>query len=235
MQELVPPTPPVPPIPLPAQATPAPQAVGVNVGQGPATSAEIYQAFRAQRQELRNQLESLEDKRSELSSRLQEEPGPTGADRAGLEARIKEVDARIINLEKEIATADASVARAASAPGATRQPPEPPRQGPPEEVFVIAGLFTVVVFLPLSIAFARRIWRRGAAVITQLPSELYDRFTRLEQAVDAIAVEVERVGEGQRFMSRVFADDAAQRALGAGAAAPIEMREREAAHLRRDR
>jgi hypothetical protein len=69
----------------------------------------------------------------------------------------------------------------------------------------------------------------------QMPKELGERFTRLEQAVDAIAVEVERVGEGQRFMSRVFADEAAQRALGAGAAIPIEMREREAAQLRRDR
>jgi hypothetical protein len=33
-----------------------------------------------------------------------------------------------------------------------------------------------------------------------------DRLVRIEQAVDAIAVEVERVAEGQRFATKLFAD-----------------------------
>ena len=36
--------------------------------------------------------------------------------------------------------------------------------------------------------------------------ELASRLTSLEQSLDAIAVEVERVGEGQRFMTRLFTE-----------------------------
>lgn len=36
--------------------------------------------------------------------------------------------------------------------------------------------------------------------------ELSSRLSNLEQSLDAIAVEVERVGEGQRFMTRLFAE-----------------------------
>jgi hypothetical protein len=38
--------------------------------------------------------------------------------------------------------------------------------------------------------------------------ELEARLRRLEQAVDAIAVEVERVGEGQRFVTKLLGDRA---------------------------
>jgi ABC-type nickel/cobalt efflux system permease component RcnA len=36
--------------------------------------------------------------------------------------------------------------------------------------------------------------------------QLADRLTHLEQAVDAVAIEVERIGEGQRFITRSFVD-----------------------------
>ncbi|HVF38881.1 MAG TPA: hypothetical protein VM939_03200 [Gemmatimonadaceae bacterium] len=35
---------------------------------------------------------------------------------------------------------------------------------------------------------------------------LEQRLMRIEQAVDAIAVEMERVGEGQRFVTKLLAD-----------------------------
>ena len=35
---------------------------------------------------------------------------------------------------------------------------------------------------------------------------LTERMTRLEQAVESVAVEMERVGEGQRFLTRVLGD-----------------------------
>lgn len=37
-----------------------------------------------------------------------------------------------------------------------------------------------------------------------LPDE--DRFRHLESAVDAVALQVERIGEGQRFLARVHAE-----------------------------
>ena len=38
--------------------------------------------------------------------------------------------------------------------------------------------------------------------------EIQDRLTRIEQAVDTIAIEVERVSEGQRFTSKLLAERA---------------------------
>jgi hypothetical protein len=40
-----------------------------------------------------------------------------------------------------------------------------------------------------------------------------DRLQRLEQAVDAIAVEVERISEGQRFLTKLQTDRGEDRAL----------------------
>ena len=40
-----------------------------------------------------------------------------------------------------------------------------------------------------------------------------DRLQRLEQAVDAIAVEVERISEGQRFLTKLQTERAEDRAL----------------------
>ena len=227
MQERTP-APDVAPAIAPVPVAPlTPGQVIVQVPGGPASAAAIYEGLRAQRNELRSQLENLEDKRRDLSQRL-EEPMVGGADRKGLEQRITEVDQRISAIDKQIAENEAQVARAAGVPGAVVPPKPIPRDGPPEEVFVLGGMFIVIVLLPLSIAMARRIWRRGVATITKLPAELTERLTRLEQGMDAIAVEVERIGEGQRYMSRLFAEDGSMRAIGAGAAEPVEVKAREA-------
>ena len=210
--------PPAPP------AAPAPPARFTIIGGGDGGPTAVYRAQVAMRKELGDQLERLQDTRRELASSLNEE-GMSSSAKAGIEARIAATDGRIAALDKQIADADASVARAAGVPGAVveEMPPFVPNNGPPEEAFVIGGLFIVCAVLPLSIAFARRIWRRGAAAVTALPQEMMDRLTRLDQAVDAIAVEVERIGEGQRFMTRVLAEKpAAAAALGAAA----EQRER---------
>ena len=235
MQERTPSPDVAPGIAAPAIAPPAPGQVIVQVpgGASTASASAIYEGLRAQRNELRSQLENLEDKRRDLSQRL-EEPMVGGADRKGLEQRITEIDQRISATDKLIAESEMQIARAAAVPGAVVPPKPEPRQGPPEEVFVLSGMFIVIVLLPLSIALARRIWRRGVATITKLPAELTDRLTRLEQGMDAIAVEVERVGEGQRYMARLFGEDGSIRAIGAGAAEPVEVKAREAeGHYRR--
>ena len=201
-----PPLPPVPPIP-PAAPVLVPSQVTVG-GTSLAGPADVYRGLRAQREELGDQLSLLNNQRENLAEQLQD-PMMRGASRTGLEQRITEVDARISVLDKQIAEVDAQVARAAAIPGATVRPPEPPRTGPPEEIWPLSALFMLVAFLPLSIAYARRIWRRGAAagvVVASLPKEMSERFVRMEQAVEATALEVERIGEGQRFMTRVLTE-----------------------------
>lgn len=194
----------------------------------------MLEAARAQRSELRNQLENAEERRSDLAQELSQTSSGDAATRAGLEARIRETDARILELDKQLAVADQQVAQAAAVPGATYEPPRPivQRSGPPEEFFVLGGVFIVFVMMPMAIAFSRRLWKRAAVTISnEMPAELTDRLNRMEQAIDAVAVELERVGEGQRYVTRVFTEQ--QRALGAGAADPIEVRQREAIHQSR--
>src|ERR671922_2677779 len=60
-----------------------------------------------------------------------------------------------------------------------------------------AGLFLLGAY-----AVARLARRRTAP----LQHELADRLTHLEQSIDAVAIEVERIGEGQRFITRFFTE-----------------------------
>jgi hypothetical protein len=65
----------------------------------------------------------------------------------------------------------------------------------------------VVVLGPISFALARRIMRRGApAALPPALTEVPGRLERLEQAVDSIAIEAERISENQRFLTRVLAE-----------------------------
>ena len=191
----------------------------------------VYRAFNEQRRELANQLENLEGKRRDLAGQLAN-PSTDKSLRSGLELRVGELDKRISEVDKQLAAADQAVAKAAAVPGAVIEPPRQVRTGPPEEVFVLGGMF-MLVLLPLSIALARRIWKRGAAAVSTFPQELADRLNRLDQSMDSIAIEVERIGEGQRFVTRVMSENG--RALGAGAAQPIDLGARgEKAKLSRD-
>jgi hypothetical protein len=180
--------------------------------------------LKAQRDELNGQLEGLQSTRQQINNELEDMPS-SAPQRPGLEARLKEVDARISAVDQMIAGNSAQIAQAAATPGAVVERPPTIIQGPPEDAYVLGGLFMLIVFLPLSIALARRIWRRSAAVVTAFPRELADRLSRMEQAVEATAVEVERIGEGQRFLTRLFTESEGARVIGAGAAQPLESKQ----------
>jgi chromosome segregation ATPase len=207
------------------QAVPAPAAPVLAAGTRAAASASaIYEGFRAQRRELTNQLNELENTRREITSQMEDAPAGAAQLKA-LESRMADVDARIASVDHQLASNAAQTAQAAAIPGAVIQPPPMPNQGPPEDAYVLGGLFMIIVLLPLSIALARRIWRRSAAVVTSFPRELAERLSRMEQAVEATAVEVERIGEGQRFLTRLFTEGEGARAIGAGAAQPLERKQ----------
>jgi hypothetical protein len=72
----------------------------------------------------------------------------------------------------------------------------------PIVLFIMIGV--TIIGAPLARAIARRI-ERGASGGNQLNSEVGARLERMEQAIDAIAVEVERIAEGQRFTSKLLA------------------------------
>lgn len=75
----------------------------------------------------------------------------------------------------------------------------------------------VCVLAPLAIAVALIAIRRAVRPpATQVPSEVSDRLTRIEQSVEAVAVEVERIGEGQRFVTQLMTDRAQRAQLVEG-------------------
>ena len=84
-----------------------------------------------------------------------------------------------------------------------------------EDTFIAAmGMLTGVVMvlgLPLVIVYARKIWMRDSASRGLAPTDSDHRLERIEQAIDAMAVEVERVSESQRFMTKLLSDRAQER------------------------
>ena len=188
------------------------------------SAAAIYEGFKAQRNELNGQLEGLQNKRQGINNELEDMPS-SAPQRLGLEARLKDVDAQISAVDQRLAANAAQIAQAAAIPGAVVEPPRMIVQGPPEDAYVLGGLFMVIVLLPLSIAIARRIWRRSAVAVASFPRELAERLSRMEQAVEATAVEVERIGEGQRFLTRLFTEGEGARVIGSGAAQPLERKQ----------
>ena len=218
---------PAPPQPPGIPAGPGGRSVQVLIDGKPinATPEQLFKAAEHQRDQLGNQMERLKDERRDITNRLRAEEPLAQADKAGLETRLVSIDKRIEELDKQIATADAQVASAAAIPGAIVERPPEIRQGPPEEFFVLGGIFMFVAILPISIAYARRIWRRSSAAVASLPHDIVERFTQIDQAVESIAVEVERIGEGQRFITRVLSEQG-RPALGEPAARGVELRAR---------
>ena len=203
---------PSPTTPEVAPSTPA----ATPLPQSPTTARRTSQGRKEQRDELRSQLNRVEEKRLSIAQRLRNGENVGAVDRAGLEARLKELDGQIMNLYTQVAAADQAVASAAAVPGAA----EPIRNDrPSDDLVAIPIVFTIFVLAPLAIAYARRIWKRPSPVAPAPSRELQDRLDQLAQAVESIAVETERIGEGQRFLTRVMTEQGRQ--LGPGPAQPI--------------
>lgn len=96
-------------------------------------------------------------------------------------------------------------------------PPVPPSvlgwpahdEVPPQVVDISLGFFAMIAIVaigwPLARAFGRRIERRAGS--SALPANAAEQLQRIEQAVDAMAIEVERISESQRFMARLQVGD----------------------------
>jgi hypothetical protein len=80
-----------------------------------------------------------------------------------------------------------------------------------EDIIIIWSFFTTVIVLSLGIPLVRAYVRRQEAR-PPAPDHLTDeRLARIEHAIEAVAVEVERISEGQRFVTRLLADRDASR------------------------
>ena len=161
--------------------------------------------LRSQRSELSGQLSNVAGRRKRVSDELSRTTDP--AARVGLEQRLGVLDKRIAQMELDLATTGKQLA---AAPVGISSTGEPMSGGDmPQNVTAIVGIFTIFVLGPLAIAVSRFIWRRATklpAQAVQLSPQIDQRLERLEQGVDAIAIEIERITEGQRFVTKLLSE-----------------------------
>ena len=175
----------------------------------PKTTAEV-EALQTKKQELTEELANVSARRHELSEEIRS--APDGASRTGLEARLRLMDQRIMQLETDIGTTSAQLsstpAEVLAIAQAEHRPPSDDGsfgEGLAAGIFPLLGLFTLVTLW--------RRFRRGrrggiAPSSENLVAESNQRLERLEHGMEAIAIEIERVSEGQRFVTRLLSEQA---------------------------
>ena len=222
------PQPPQTPTPTPP-APPAPPATTVPLGGADLGALQAQLAdLQVQQSALKAQWNGL---KRQLDQMLQNNPA-----RPGVQQEWANVGSQLAAVDGQVAALSARIAQKQGGnpgvPGIIINPPI--RRGDPD--LPIAGGIAIMLalILPLSISYAIRMLRRTPQPSAPRMDDLSPRFDRLEQAVDAIAIEVERVSEGQRFVTKILAERAPQAsadpnqalALGAGPAEPVRVQDR---------
>lgn len=90
---------------------------------------------------------------------------------------------------------------------------------PPQAVDIFMGFFimlaVIIIGWPLARAFGRRLERRSEVPVTD--PALAGQLQRIEQAVEAMSIEIERISESQRFLAKLQNGASPERsALGVG-------------------
>lgn len=173
----------------------------------PKTEADVEALIRTRR-ELSDQLISAQERRQQLVNQIRS--APDGVARTGLEDRVRILDQRLIQLESDLAVTGRQIAGApadvASFIERREQRSRNQNNGDWEEGMFVGSFFTILAF---SAYMLIRRWRRRKnpkIKASELPSDSAQRLERLEQGMDAIAIEIERVSEGQRFVTKLLAE-----------------------------
>ncbi len=177
------------------------------------TRADVS-ALRAKRTELSRQINSAQDRRKDVARDLERTSGP-GA--AGLEQRLAVLDQRILQLEQEIALNGRELAQAPLELAEGEEGVAPAeRIGPfsSGQMTAISIVFIIAVLVPLVTTAAKVILRR-TSVPKASPQilESAERLERMEQSLDALSIEIERISEGQRFVTQLMAPRESVKAL----------------------
>jgi len=75
----------------------------------------------------------------------------------------------------------------------------------------VVSIIALGTILPIARAYAKRLGQPSAPAAQLRAGEDSDRLDRMERAIEAIAVEVERVAESQRFLTRLLSSGEAER------------------------
>ena len=76
------------------------------------------------------------------------------------------------------------------------------------EIVVPLGAFATAIICAIGIPLARAYARKmdSDAKNPRVPMEVTGRLERIEQSLEAVAIEVERISEGQRFTTKLLSE-----------------------------
>ena len=197
------PTPPIPPTPQIPGGSPAPTTFYIPQDLRPPTTRAEVEGLRIRRGELSDQIQSATSRREAIADEImQADP----AARPGLQARLDVLDARIVQLEQDLAL----TGRLLTSPEAGIAQASDPGAGmfgslDSDQITGITIVFTIFVLFPIAIALARLLWKKATSAPVVRNTDDSERLERVEQAVETIAIEVERISEGQRFVTKLLA------------------------------
>ncbi|MGH7676903.1 MAG: hypothetical protein ACRENU_00470 [Gemmatimonadaceae bacterium] len=201
-------------------ASPGGPVVVTQAPAGTPTSPQEFRALVFRQEQLWEQLNQAKASKTEMLEEMKWVP--KGDERlSSLKIRLTELDSRIARLENEHYVASDLVANAPAhvLNTATRAEPDRIVEQVMNDIVPLTAIVSGVVLLPLTLALVRLIWRRTAAPSHATLADhaaTAKRLEQIQQSIDTIAVEVERISEGQRYTAKVM-----DRALGSGAAEPV--------------
>lgn len=191
----------------------------------PMTSRDLA-ALKVRREQLSDQLVSVDSRRSKLINQLNT-LSASGDETAkkGLVDRLALLDKRQLQLESDLAETGQQLSGVSVGLLATTSSGPAFAGFSSGQALALSIVFTVCVLGPLAAGFARSLWKRAnkPAPLPAVFNETAQRLERLEGAVDTIAIEIERISEGQRFVTKLLSEGQPAQRLGAGqhAAEPV--------------
>ena len=172
----------------------------------PKTHDEMM-ALMAQRSALNDQLGELKDQRGEITDQLRSAPSEA---HPGLQVQLTDLSSQIVDLQRQINLIGREMAGASpDLIAMTHEQHDSDQPGSfADGVFV--GAAGGVVGLTFVLLLGRWIWRKfvrdDVPSARALPAPDSERLQRLENGMEAIAIEIERISEGQRFVTKLMTD-----------------------------
>jgi predicted ribosome quality control (RQC) complex YloA/Tae2 family protein len=189
---------------------------GQDIGQGIREAAQhardAAQQLREEAGVARDAQQSLRDAQQKVRDAQQElRDAQQQARQAGTNAQRNGANDALANAQQAVREAEGQVREAEAQLRVvpvvyTVQPPADMRNViPPQAVDIALGFFITVAVMvvgwPISRALGRRLDRGGSR--PAIDGGTSEQLMRIEQSVEAIAIEVERISEAQRYMARL--------------------------------
>jgi hypothetical protein len=188
-----------------APAAPPPPTPTPSVGS---LDGLTYAQLQSRQAELQDQRQALANRRANVAGTYER---ASGASKEGIAARLAVMDKSMAQFESDLSAVGLAMVPKRPVTGSSVPPfnQRPPNMAGREMLLasVVVFLATMFIAVPAAVRRAKRRWlRESPSAGTNTIGVGNERLDRIEHAVDTIAVEIERVSENQRFMTRLMTE-----------------------------